>query len=102
MDQFDAQVAQIENDMKVTQERQTARIVELRQERPIKKTVYLDPRELETPHILCLGPPEKPLGGGPSVPPSRPAPHQPQPNVLDELSHEDVQAPCLVPSSVQR
>ncbi|VDD78497.1 unnamed protein product [Mesocestoides corti] len=104
MDQFDARMLQAEKDLASHQSRAHARITRLRRAWPIKRTVYLDPRELETPHILCLGPPHSAPTSATSVTVVN-DPNKAQaavPNYLDNLSADDVKTPCLVPSSVQR
>lgn len=80
--------------------RQTADyIVQLRKKCNLQRTVNLDPRELTTPNILCLGPPPPPP---PRNNRSRPSQQrQPVANVIDQLRPDEslAAAPCLSPLS---
>lgn len=81
-------------------QRQTAyHIAQLRNKCNLQRTVYLDPRELTTPNILCLGPPPPPPPRiNRSVPPQQ---QQPVANVIDQLRPDEslAAAPCLSPLS---
>ncbi|KAM7541114.1 hypothetical protein Aperf_G00000038733 [Anoplocephala perfoliata] len=80
-------------------QRQTADFVaQLRNKCNLQRTVFLDPRELTTPNILCLGPPPPPARANRSVPPQ---PLQQPVNVIDQLRPDESLAasPCLSPLS---
>ncbi|KAL7063602.1 hypothetical protein AAHC03_01808 [Spirometra sp. Aus1] len=109
MEDLETQLFNGERDLQSAHEDLMNRISELRTTYPVKRTVFLDPRELESPHVLCLGPPEKPEAGTaaaaaatadtPSTGPVPPPP-PPQQSLLDVLPNEDVQTPCLLPSTI--
>uniref|UniRef100_A0A183S928 VPS9 domain-containing protein n=1 Tax=Schistocephalus solidus TaxID=70667 RepID=A0A183S928_SCHSO len=104
---LETQMLSGERDLQCAHEDLMNRISELRTTYPVKRTVFLDPRELDSPHVLCLGPPEKPAASTSaaataetaSTAPAPPLP--PQQSLLDVLPTEDVQTPCLLPSTIE-
>lgn len=98
LDDMEAVIMTAEIELSANQ-RQTADFVtQLRNRCNLQRTVYLDPRELTTPHILCLGPPPPPARDNRSVPPQQ---LQQPVNVIDQLRPDESLAtsPCLSPLS---
>ncbi|VDK35619.1 unnamed protein product [Taenia asiatica] len=94
MDDMETLMAATENELKANERRMVERVAQLRRSYTLKRTVYLDPRELITPHVLCLGPmPENPPVPSPLLPKSQSI------NLIDQLRPDEALAstPCLAP-----
>ncbi|VDO05656.1 unnamed protein product [Rodentolepis nana] len=99
LDSMEEVMTAAEIELRANQRQTTDHIVQLRKKCNLQRTVNLDPRELTTPNVLCLGPPPPPP---PRTNRSRPSQQrQPVANVIDQLRPDEslAAAPCLSPLS---
>ncbi|EUB64701.1 Rab5 GDP/GTP exchange factor [Echinococcus granulosus] len=94
LDDMEALLATTESELYANERRTVERVAQLRKTCTLKRTVYLDPRELVTPHVLCLGP----MPENPPAPPTL-LPKSQSINLIDQLKPDEALAstPCLTP-----
>ncbi|KAL5111880.1 Rab5 GDP/GTP exchange factor [Taenia crassiceps] len=94
IDDMEALMAATESELNANERRTVERVAQLRRTCTLKRTVHLDPRELVTPHVLCLGPMPEDLPNPPTL-----LSKSQSINLIDQLRPDEALAstPCLKP-----